>query len=246
MRFAILIPVYDHEEAIGPTLRSVLAFGYPVLLVDDGSDAPCRDVLQALEREHRAQVSLLRLEQNSGKGAAVKAGLTALESQGFTHAVQVDADGQHDIERLPNLVSSAEQSPEALITGYPEYDDSVPRSRYLARYLTHVWVWINTLSLQIKDSMCGFRVYPVAQVNLVLDGANTGDRMEFDTQVLVHWCWSARPIINEPVRVHYPLDGVSHFRLFRDNVLISAMHARLFFGMLWRLPRLLGRRLAGG
>ena len=48
----------------------------------------------------------------------------------------------------------------------------------------------------------------------------------------------------EPTRVRYPEDGVSHFRVWQDNLLISAMHARLFFGMLWRSPRLLWRKVA--
>ncbi len=47
-----------------------------------------------------------------------------------------------------------------------------------------------------------------------------------------------------PTRVTYPAGGVSHFKGLRDNVLISRMHARLFFGMLGRAPALLWRRLA--
>jgi len=246
MRTAILIPVYNHEEAIGVTLAAVLAYGYPVLLVDDGSSASCRRVLEQLSADHGERVLLLQRAQNGGKGAAVKSGLIELERRGFSHAIQVDADGQHDIERLPQLLAAATKDPDALVTGYPEYDASVPRHRYLARYLTHVWVWINTLSFTVKDSMCGFRVYPIGAVNRLLTRARTGDRMEFDPELLVHWCWSGGRLINIPVRVHYPLDGVSHFRAFRDNLLISRMHAGLFFGMLVRLPRLLARRLSNG
>ncbi|WP_110187547.1 glycosyltransferase family 2 protein [Pokkaliibacter plantistimulans] len=246
MRTAILIPVYNHEEAIGLTLQAVMAFGYPILLVDDGSHQGCQRVLESLQHAHAEQVMLLRRTHNGGKGAAVKSGLLELERLGFTHAVQVDADGQHDIERLPQLLAAAVDHPGALVSGYPEYDDSVPKGRYLARYLTHVWVWINTLSLQIRDSMCGFRVYPVPQVNQMLANVKTGDRMEFDPELLVHWCWQGGRLINIPVRVHYPLDGVSHFRVLHDNLLISRMHASLFFGMLWRLPRLLQRRLRSG
>ena len=48
-----------------------------------------------------------------------------------------------------------------------------------------------------------------------------------------------------PTPVRYPADGVSHFKLWLDTVMISRMHARLFFGMVWRAPRLLWRRIAG-
>ncbi|WP_010322046.1 glycosyltransferase family 2 protein [Marinobacterium stanieri] len=242
---AIVIPVYNHEGAIGPTLASVLTYGYPVLLVDDGSDPVCRDVLIELERQYGDEVQLIRLEQNGGKGAAVKAGLRHLLAMGYSHGIQVDADGQHDLTDLPTLVATARREPDALVTGYPKYDDSVPALRYYARYLTHVWVWINTLSFRIKDTMCGFRVYPLAQVVSLLDREPCGNRMDFDTEVIVRWAWRGLPVENLPTRVHYPIDGVSHFNAVKDNVLISLMHARLFFGMLLRFPVILRNRFRG-
>ena len=110
----------------------------------------------------QSQVTLIRLAENAGKGTAVIRGLTESARAGYTHAVQVDADGQHAIEDIPQLLALAERNPEALISGQPMYDDSIPRSRLYGRWVTHFWVWIETLSLQSKDSMCGFRVYPVA------------------------------------------------------------------------------------
>jgi hypothetical protein len=98
-------------------------------------------------------------------------------------------------------------------------------------------VWINSLSFAIKDSMCGFRVYPL-QTTLAVLVPGIGKRMDFDPEVAVRLVWAGTPIINVPTAVRYPTDGVSHFHLFKDNALISAMHTRLFFGMLWRLPRL--------
>jgi GT2 family glycosyltransferase len=67
--------------------------------------------------------------------------------------------------------------------------------------------------------------------------------MDFDIEIIVRLHWAGVPIRTVPTRVTYPMDGVSHFRLWRDNARISAMHTRLFFGMLWRLPRLLVRRV---
>lgn len=241
-RAAIVIPVYNHEEAIGPTLASVLEYGYPVLLVDDGSGPACRDVLINLDRQYDERVQLIRLAQNGGKGAAVKAGLRHLFALGYTHAVQIDADGQHDLTDLPTFMATGKRQPDALVTGYPRYDASVPALRYYARYLTHVWVWINTLSLRIKDTMCGFRVYPLAKVVELLDQESCGNRMDFDPEVIVRWAWRGWPVENLPTQVHYPIDGVSHFNAVKDNVLISLMHARLFFGMLVRLPKILSNR----
>ena len=238
-----VIPVYNHAEAIGTVVSAVLAQGFPCLLVDDGSEPGCAAVLDALALRHGPRVRLVRLVRNHGKGGAMMVGLREALRLGYQHALQIDADGQHDTADLPHFVELARRHPEAVICGCPVYDDSVPRSRFYARYATHIWVWINTLSLAIRDSMCGFRVYPLAPVVALIDEVRLGRRMDFDSEVLVRLHWRGVPIVNRPTRVTYPLDGVSHFRLWMDNVLISRMHALLFLGMLWRSPMLLWRKL---
>lgn len=234
-----LVPVYNHPTTIADVCASLSALGLPVLLVDDGSDADCRRELDRLAAEGH---HLLRLSENQGKGAAVRSGLAEAQRLGYTHALQVDADGQHHPDDLPAFIETMHRAPECLLAGYPRYDDSVPRHRLYGRYATHIWVWINTLSLTIRDTMCGVRLYPLAPLNALLARHACGDRMTFDTEVLVRWHWAGQPLRNLPVRVHYPAGGVSHFAPWRDNLQISAMHTRLFFGMLWRLPRLLNRK----
>ena len=242
---AVLIPVYDHEKAIGYTLDRVLQYDCPVLLVDDGSGESCRNVLIALCYDHSERVKLLRLSRNGGKGAAVKAGFRALIEDGYSHAIQIDADGQHEISDLPKFLEAGVNNPDSLVTGYPEFDNDVPRIRYYGRYLTHIWVWINTLSFAIRDTMCGFRIYPLGAIVRLLEQEQCGDRMDFDTEVIVRWSWQGGSIKNLPTRVNYPIDGVSHFDVWKDNLLISLMHSKLFFGMLRRFPRILWRRLNG-
>lgn len=241
----VVIPVYNHEEAIGVTLAEVLRYGYPVLLVDDGSSPVCRDVLIQLSQQYAGRVTLIRFDQNGGKGAAVKAGLRQAFKSGYSHGIQVDADGQHDLQDMPLFMETAQSFPETLVIGYPRYDESVPTHRYYARYLTHVWVWINTLSLSVKDTMCGFRVYPLARVMSLLEQNSCGNRMEFDTEVVVRWTWLGFAVMNLPTKVNYPIDGVSHFNAVKDNLLISRMHARLFLGMLLRFPRLIRTKFYG-
>ena len=245
MKLCVLIPVYNHEHAIGAVVQQVLAHGLQCLLVDDGSHAGCRQALEALQLSQPDRITLLRLPENQGKGGAVLAGMQLARDNGFTHALQVDADGQHDTDAIPAFVAACMARPEAVICGYPRYDASVPRARLYGRYATHVWVWINTLSLRIRDSMCGFRFYPLAPTLAVANHAHIGRRMDFDTEILVRLDWAGIPIVNLPVRVFYPLDGVSHFDVLRDNLRISLMHTRLFFGMLPRLPRLLWRLRKG-
>lgn len=241
----VVIPVYDHEHAIATVVQGVLAAGLPCLLVDDGSRASCAQVLDRLAAVHAPQVALLRLPVNQGKGGAMLAGFAEAARRGHCQVLQIDADGQHATADIPRFAALAAQHRQAVICGTPVYDESVPKARLYGRYATHIWVWINTLSLQIRDSMCGFRVYPLAPVTRLIGEETLGRRMDFDSEILVRLFWRGVPVINLPTRVTYPSDGVSHFDVWRDNVLISRMHTRLFFGMLRRAPRLLWWRLRG-
>ena len=241
----VVIPVFDHEHAIGKVLAAVRAEGIHCLLVDDGSGAACRAELERLAAGAPLDVTLLRHEINLGKGGAVLTGLRAASDAGYTHALQIDGDGQHNVADLNRFLQAAAAHPAAMIVGYPQYDDSVPRLRLYARYLTHVWVWINTLSFEIRDAMCGFRVYPLPAVLALMDRQRLGLRMNFDIEVLVRLYWSGITVINLPTKVGYPTDGISHFRAWLDNALITRLHTQLFFGMLLRAPRLLARSWFG-
>jgi glycosyltransferase involved in cell wall biosynthesis len=239
MKPVALVPVYNHAATVGAVVRALHDLELPVFLIDDGSGAECAAALDALAK--LPATTLLRLPVNGGKGGAVMAGLREAYAQGFSHALQIDADGQHDAAALTAFLAAMAEAPQAVIAGFPCYDASVPTGRLLGRYVTHVWVWVNTLSCRIRDSMCGLRIYPLAATLPVLDAMPPRCRMEFDTEILVRLDWAGAPIRNLPVAVHYPPDGVSHFRLWRDNARISWMHTRLFFGMLLRLPKLISR-----
>jgi glycosyltransferase involved in cell wall biosynthesis len=237
-----VVPVYNHGEAIGRMVDGIRQTGVPCLLVDDGSKADCADVLAALAAANPGQVSLLSLPVNQGKGGAVMAGMREATRLGYSHALQIDADGQHDPAEIPGFLDEARQYPQAVVSGCPVYDESIPKGRLYGRYATHVWVWINTLSFDIRDSMCGYRVYPLAPTLALIDSVRLGERMDFDSEILVRLHWRGVPMRNRPTRVTYPLDGVSHFDVWRDNLRISRMHATLFFGMLLRLPMLLSNK----
>jgi glycosyltransferase involved in cell wall biosynthesis len=241
-RPAVVIPVYDHEHAIGTVVASVLVHGVHCILVDDGSSPACASVLDEIAVMERGRVTLVRHLSNRGKGAAVMTGFTRAASDGYSHVLQIDADGQHRVEDMPAFLAASTKHPDAVIVGYPVYDESVPAARLYGRYATHIWVWINTLSLEIRDSMCGFRVYPIAPVIALAARQKLGARMNFDTEILVRLFWDGLRMVNLPTRVAYPTDGVSHFRMWLDNVLIARMHTELFFGMLVRLPTLLARK----
>lgn len=236
----ILIPVYNHENPLPGIVERLAAYRLPCLLVDDGSDENCAAIIRGLSDRY-SWVESIRLEANRGKGAAVKAGILAAQAQAYSHALQIDADGQHDLDDLDKFLAAARQQPEAVVIGRALFDASIPKLRYYARYLTHAWVHINTLSCAIPDSMCGYRVYPVASCAKLIQSIAMENRMGFDTEILVRLYWQGVTVISIPTHVRYPLDGLSHFRAWEDNLLLSQTHARLFFGMLLRLPKLLAR-----
>lgn len=236
-----VIPVYNHEHAIGDVVEQVIQYGLFCVLVDDGSQASCAATLDQLALRFPVSVCVVRLPLNQGKGGACIAGFREAARRGFSHALQLDADGQHKTHSIPHFVDLARRYPSAAICGYAVYDHSVPKGRLIGRYVTHLWVWINTLSLAIRDSMCGFRVYPLNSTLKLLDHTAIGLRMNYDTDIIVKLFWAGTPVVNAPVQVTYPQDGVSHFRMLQDNLLISRMHALHFLGMLLRMPKLLLR-----
>lgn len=238
-----IVPTYRHADALGGVLTALAAKGLPVIVVDDGNDEETAKRIAAICSGIDG-VALLRRASNGGKGAAVLDGLSSAASRGFTHAVQVDADGQHDIARVDDFLETARAHPDALVTGEPVYDRTIPRNRRIARWITHFWVAVNTLTWRYMDSMCGFRVYPVEATLAVARSVRIAQRMAFDTEILVRLVWRDTEVITLPVAVTYPPGNHSNFALWDDNLRISGMHAKLFFGMLARSPMLLYRRLA--
>ncbi|MEZ8153498.1 glycosyltransferase [Vibrio splendidus] len=234
-----LIPCFNHGATMPAVVSSLHHFELPIIIVDDGSESATKQLLAPLTDS--PSVTLVTLEQNQGKGDAVKAGIKRAQELGFSHAIQIDADGQHDLEALPALIQASQDKPQRLISGQPVYDESVPKARLYGRYATHVWVWIETLSLSIKDSMCGFRAYPINPTQAVLSKYDVGSRMDFDIEILVRLYWEGCDIDFVETRVIYPENGISHFDALWDNVKISWMHTRLFFGMLPRAPKLIAR-----
>jgi glycosyltransferase involved in cell wall biosynthesis len=245
MRQGYLIPVYNHGKTAGPLVAKLLKQrDLPVILVDDGSDKETKDCLAKI-REAFPLVVLVTLDKNRGKGRALAAGVDRARELGLTHLLQIDADGQHDPERAPFFLDQSAAHPEAAICGFPLFDGSAPQSRVKGRRIATVWSRITAVDRNIPDALCGFRVYPVEPLWRLIHRCRLDSRMGVDADILVRLAWQGVPLIFHPVRVSYPQDGISHFRLVRDNIRISLVFTRLFFGLLPRLPVLFYRRFRG-
>jgi predicted LPLAT superfamily acyltransferase len=240
MRFCAVVPTHNHYRDLPRVVAALRARDLPVFIVDDGSGPETEAVVAELHDPEQG-VTAFRLPANRGKGSAVLVGLDLAADQGFSHALQVDADGQHDLSQIDALMEVSRRQPDALVSGRPVYDDSIPMGRKIGRWITHVWVWIETLSLTIRDSMCGFRSYPIAATLAVWREEGVGRKMDFDTEIMVRLFWRGVPCLHIPIKVTYPEGNPSNFRVWADNGLISWMHTRLFMGMLRRLPRFLSQ-----
>ena len=245
MKQGFLVPLYNHGKTLNDLAAALAPFKIPVIIVDDGSDEETKqflaDVLSAFPF-----VNSVTLKKNSGKGAAILTGLKKAGELGLSHVLQIDADGQHDAKRAKFFFEASEKQPEAAICGFPEYDESAPALRAKGRNVANIWARIVTLSKDIADSLCGFRVYPVEKTLNILQHCFVDKRMAFDPEILVRLSWAGVPLVFYSVKVRYPEGGVSHFHMVRDNIRISCMFTRLFFGMIIRFPLLLFRKCRKG
>ncbi|MCA9707281.1 MAG: glycosyltransferase family 2 protein [Myxococcales bacterium] len=224
-RCCLLVPTYDNPLTVGKVAAALAPHVETVIVVDDGSGPEGRRACEQLAADGLAVVH--HRPRNGGKGAAVKTGFAVAREHGFTHVLQIDADGQHDLDAIPRFLERGRAEPSALVIGYPEYDDSAPPVRRIARKFTRFWVDLETGRGVVRDSMIGFRVYPL---RLVEHLRVAGDRMDFDIEIAVRIAWSGAPVVNEPVRVRYLAEdegGVSHFQMFWDNLRFSWLHSKL-------------------
>jgi glycosyltransferase involved in cell wall biosynthesis len=224
-RCCAVVPTYDNPETVRAVVERIRLHLPEVFVVDDGSGDAGRAACQALERDQLARV--IRLNQNCGKGVAVKAGIEAAASAGFSHAFQIDADGQHDIDAIPEFLEASAKSPDHAVFGSPIYDDTAPSVRLIARKITRFWVDLEVGRGVIQDAMVGFRIYPLAQTLALKFRC---DRMSFDVEVAVLLAWAGVPIENLPVKIRYlsaEEGGLSHFHPLLDNLRLFWLHSRL-------------------
>ena len=242
----VIIPSYNTGPKVLDTVREATAHWAPVWVVVDGSTDGTGDVLLA-EAGTNPHLRILVLPMNCGKGAAVLHGLHEAHAAGFTHALTMDADGQHPADSIAEFMAQSQSNPAAVILGVPVFDASAPSLRVLGRRISNWWANLETLWQGIGDSLFGFRVYPIAALCAIMERQPWMRRFDFDPEAAVRLVWrGVRPVnIAAPVKYFRPEEGgISHFNYWRDNALLTWMHARLLLGFLLRLPLLVWRKFA--
>jgi hypothetical protein len=240
----VLIPSYNTGARVYDTVREARARWAPVWVVMDGSTDGTTEGVQRLAGSD-PQLHVLVLPHNQGKGAAVFAGLRAMQASGLTHVLAMDADGQHPADLIGRFMATSLAHLDAMVLGDPVFDASAPRARVRGRRISNGWTRLESLGAGINDSLFGFRVYPVAALIEVMRGQPWMRRFDFDTEAVVRLAWRGVAPLNlaAPVKYLRPEEGgVSHFNYLRDNLLLTWMHARLMFEFPLRLPALALRR----
>ncbi len=249
MKLFVLIPTYNTGPVLlVKTVTAALGAWPDVWVVIDGSTDGSKEAVEALLPLH-AGLRLLHQHPNAGKGSAVLRGAAEARQAGFTHALSLDADGQHPTERIPAFAALAEAHPEALLLGCPQFGADAPALRVQGRKISNWWANMETLGWGIHDSLFGMRVYPLEALLRAFASTRYARRFDFDPEMAVRITWQGLPVLNVPTPVRYlsaAEGGVSQFRYVRDNTLLTWMHTRLVFGFLFRLPVLLWRRARGG
>lgn len=241
----VLIPSYNPGPKVFETVRAARQHWQPVWVVVDGSTDGTLEQLQAMAAVDEG-LRVVALPVNSGKGSAVLAGIELAAAAGYTHVLTMDSDGQHPPQCIADFMAASQRQPQCMVLGVPCFDASAPNLRVYGRKISNSWANLETLWMGIGDSLFGFRVYPIAPLRSVMQKTRWMRRFDFDPEAVVRLCWAGVRPINLPAPVKYwrpDEGGVSHFNYLRDNVLLSGMHFRLFFGFVVRIPLLLARRL---
>ncbi len=229
VRLLVLVPAFNPGSLLLETVRALIGFHSEVwVLVDgsvDGSDAGLESLLG-----EPPGLRVLRRSSNSGKGAALLEGAQKAVSEGFTHILAFDADGQHPPELVPEFKRRCEHCPHALIMGEPIFGSDAPLERVYFRRIANALARVETFGRLYWDSLFGMRVYPLQAFLSAFSETRWGRRYDFDTEIAVRMVWSGVTVVGVGTPVRYPkkdAGGVSHFRYGRDNVALARMHGRL-------------------
>lgn len=228
----VVMPSFNSGPRLMETVQAAQAEWPVVWVVVDGST----DRSDATLAEGSG-LRVIRRARNCGKGAAVFDALCFAATAGFTHALVMDADGQHSAAHIRPFMAASQARPDAMVLGVPQFGPDAPAIRVGGRRISNWLARLETGKPDIGDSLFGFRVYPIGTLLAIMQRSRRMRRFDFDPEAVVRLSWAGVPAINLPVPVRYlrpEQGGVSHFRYGRDNLLLTKMHARLIIEALAR------------
>ena len=227
----VLIPSYNTGARLKGTVVDALGAWPHVWVVVDGSNDGSDVILDKLAVEYPA-LKVIRKLPNEGKGAAVLHAADIAIAEGFTHALVMDADGQHPASSIAPLMNLSQQDANTIIMGQPVFGPEVPKARLYGRRLTIFWTELETLYAGLGDTLFGMRVYPLVPMSEAMHQTRFARGYDFDPEVAVRMIWLGVRPVQLPVPVRYFSEdegGVSHFHYLRDNMKLTILQFRMMF-----------------
>ena len=237
-RICVIIPVFNHDRTVLQVVRKAKS-QFPVIAINDGSTDKTPQILAA-----EPDLTVVTLPSNQGKAAALCAGFDRARELGFTHAITIDADGQHSTTELGGFAVACRREPEAFIIGVRDLKkEGAPRSRRFSNAFSTLWFRFET-GVPLTDTQCGYRCYPLKTLERLQVKAK---RYAYELEVMVLAAWAGVPLVALPVASDYqlPTSKLSHFQPWRDTLQISRAHSRLAM-LAFCTPLLLRQVMARG
>ncbi len=247
LRVAAIVPTYNNAAAIRDVLVGLWREVSDIIVVVDGSTDETTAIVNDLKRDSRGAQTLTVMEfaRNRGKGAALREGFAKALSIGFTHAITVDADGQHVPADVHDFMEKIREFPDTLWIGdriIPYKNSKQPLRSRAGRVFGAFWYHFFTDN-KIRDTQCGFRAYPLSRIS---DLGCRGDGYDYEQELLIRAAWNGVPVRSVPVHLYYPPreKTVSHFRPFKDFMRIfrvNSIAALTKIFLPWRAMGIAGR-----
>jgi glycosyltransferase involved in cell wall biosynthesis len=217
---AALIPALNARETIGAVVAGTKRHVEYVLVVDDGSE----DGTNA--EAARAGAVVIRHLNNRGKGEALKTGFRFLVAHGFDAVLTLDADGQHNTDDIPGLISRFKEGTAGIIIGTRMADRAkIPRYRLIPNLVGNFFL-SRASGQSIADSQCGMRIY-TARVLRNIEIASS--RFDAEAEILIKAGRRGFSFAFVPIATIYPKGGKTHFIPVRDTYLICLVYLKSLF-----------------
>lgn len=227
LNFCVIVPTYNNIGTVAKVITDIYKYCTHIIVVDDGSNDGTSDVLANLD----IPVNVVSHKVNKGKGAALVTGFKEAKMQGYTHAITIDADGQHFADDIPAFIDKCSECSNGIIVGCRNLnEENMPKQNTFANRFSNFWFHLQT-GINLNDTQSGFRLYPLSILNSF---KFITSRYESELELLVFSAWQGVEISSIPIKVYYPPEEkrVSHFHPFFDFCRISILNTVLTLGAL--------------
>ncbi len=228
MNVAVLIPAYNPDKKLLELLAALRPEpSQPVVVVNDGSRATAGHIFDAVK--DMAGVVLLEHDQNQGKGAALKTGLTYIQEHypDLSGVVTADCDGQHAVDDILRIGDTLERAPESPVIGMRTFGKDSPALVRFWNRLTRAIVKL-FYGLDVADVQCGLRGIPMALIPRLL--AIPYNRYEFETEMLLTWKKEGHAIQQLPIStIRFSGNESGRFNPLADSMRICFVLTRYIF-----------------